>query len=227
LFSSGSSALEGENMVLTLKKYFVNKTNEYEDMTSRVGALRIFLENILSGQVPNDEYGVEKLTRFCQSLIDGQRIGVAGLRDGSWSVSPDPSEISEEDLVDYHYFPTYIALSLLITCSEKYPEEIGSLPGLNEVLIRGFEFSLTGNLEGFGFNSLFQQVESVLILGSGGCIRWLADHPEVCPSLAARLKEIGGEYKSRLEKGDTVLPFGGDYKPQFTLALKTLEPLFK
>ncbi len=212
-------------MILTLKKFFVNKDNDYGNMAERVGARRIFLENVLSGKVPNDEYGVDKLKAYCESLIEGQRMGVPGLEDGSWSVSPDPSGVSEEDKVDFHYFPTYVALSMLLACSKKFPREIGSLPGLEEALHRGFRFAITGNLDGFGFNNLFQQVESILILGSGGCPGWLAENPEVCPALNKRLKELGNEFRARLETGDTVLSFGGDYKTQFTLAVKLLQPL--
>jgi len=212
-------------MILTLKKFFVNKDNDYGEMTERVGARRIFLDNVLAGKVPNDEYGVEKLLAYCQSLIDGQRKGVSGLEDGSWSVSPDPSEVSEEDLMDYHYFPTFIAIAMLTTCAEKFPEEIGSLPGLEEAILQGYQFALGCNLEGYGYNSLFQQLESILILGSGGCISWLAKHPEACPGMVKRLREIGADYQSLLDKGDTVLSFGGDYKLQYTLAVSYLEPL--
>ncbi len=212
-------------MILTLKKFFVNKDNDYEEMASRVGAHRIFLENILSGQVPNDEYGPDKLRSYCESLVQGQRTGVEGLEDGSWSVSPDPSEISQEDAMDYHYFPTFIALAILTHCSRKFPEQIGSIPGLEDALVKGFHFAASSNLEGFGFNSLFQQIESILILGSGGCPAWLKEHPEACPSLVERLREIGREYRKRLDSGDTALSFGGDYKPQFTLAVRFLEPL--
>lgn len=211
-------------MTLTVKKFFVNKDNDYEEMASRVGAHRIFLENILAGKVPNEEYSPEKLALYCASFIERQRKGVSGLADGSWSVSPDPSGVSEEDRMDYHYFPTFIALAILTICAEKFPEEIGALPGLEEALAGGYRFALTGNLEGYGFNSLFQQIESVLILGSGGCLKWLAARPEVCPGLNARLAEIAREYRTRLEGGDTALPFGGDYKVQFTLALKFLQP---
>ena len=212
-------------MILTLKEFFVNKDNDYEDMASRVGARRIFLENILAGKVPNEKYGIGPLKIYCQSLIDRQRIGVPGLKDGSWSVSPDPLGVAEEDRMDYHYFPTFIALSTLIACSRKFPEEIGSLGGLEDALIKGFRFVAAGNLEGYGFNSLFQQVESILILGSGGCIAWLMEHPNASPELNIRLKELGAEFQNRLDSGDTVLSFGGDYKRQFSLAVKILEPL--
>ena len=213
-------------MILTLKKFFVNKDNDYEDMVSRVGAHRIFLENILAGRAPNEEYGIEKLKVYCQSLIDGQRKGVSGLQDGSWSVSPDPSGVAEEDQVDFHYFPTFIALAALTTCSGKFPEDIGTLPGLDEAIALGYEFAISGNLDGYGFNSLFQQIESILILGSGGCPAWLMDHPDICPAMVKRLREIGEDYKKRLAAGNTAMSFGGDYKTQFALAVKLLGPVF-
>jgi len=212
-------------MILTLKKFFVNKDNDYSDMSERVGARRIFLDNVLAGKVPNDDYGVEKLIVYCQSLIDGQRKAVPGLNDGSWSISPDPSEVSEEDLMDYHYFPTFIAIAMLTACARKFPEEIGSLTGLDEAIVQGYKFAIGCNLEGYGFNSLFQQLESVLIMGSGGCISWLVNHPDACPGIVKRLREIAADYQSHLDKGDTVLSFGGDYKRQYTLAVTYLEPL--
>jgi len=211
-------------MILTIKKFTINKDNDYEKMTSKVGQLRIFLEHILSGRVPNDSYSLDDLTGFCRSLIETQRSAVPGLADGSWSVSPAPGEITREDEMDYHFFPTFLALALLVTGGRK-DSRIPALPGYEEALKRGFAFAITGNLDGYGFNSLFQQVEAVLILGSGGCISWLADNRNCCPELAVRLKELGDNFRHRLESGHTVLEFGGDYKAQFTLASQFLRPL--
>jgi len=211
-------------MILTIKKFSINKDNDYEKMTSKVGQMRIFLENILSGRVPNESYSSDNLYNFCRSLIEAQRPSGPELADGSWSVSPEPSEVAEEDRIDYHYFPTFLALSLLVSCGKK-DSRIPALPGYNDALRRGFEFSMSGNLEGVGFNSLFQQVESILILGSGGCFSWLADNPECCPDLVGRLRELENVFRTRLESGDTVLDFGGDYKTQFTLVCQFLKPL--
>lgn len=211
-------------MVLVLKKFKINKDNDYEDLLSTAGRMKIFLENVLSGQVPHDTYKPETLFHYCRSLVEGQRGEEPGLAAGSWSVSPVPEEIGEEDAMDIHYFPTMIALATLVFCGNKYAE-VRDIPGYEDSLKRGFGFAISGGLKGIGFNSFFQEMESVLILGSGGCPLWLKEHPEACPALAERLLELGREYALRLEKNDTVLEFGGDYKRQFVLALRLLEPL--
>ena len=207
-----------------MKKFIINKDNDYEKMTSRVGQMKIFLEHILAGRVPNEEYSADSLLGFCRSLVEGQRGGEPGLAEGSWSVCSSPLDIAEDDRMDYHFFPTFIALSLLVGCAGKDPR-VRDIPGFDEALKKGFSFAVSENLEGYGFNSFFQQMEAILILGSGACPSWLQSHPECCPPMAQRLGLLGVEYKKRLDKGDTILSFGGDYKIQFQLATKFLAPL--
>ncbi|MDC7240319.1 MAG: hypothetical protein PQJ50_08160 [Spirochaetales bacterium] len=211
-------------MILTIKKFIVNKDNDYENMTSRVGQMRIFLDHILAGNVPNENYTADSLLAYCRSLIEGQRGAEEGLHAGSWSVSPAPAEIDEDDRVDYHFFPTYLALSLLVLCGEK-DHRVREIPGYEEALAKGFSFAVSRNLEGYGFNSFFQQVEAVLILGSGGCTRWLKDHPESSPEMVSCLKDLAADYSERLDTNKTVLAFGGDYREQLTLACRYMEPL--
>ena len=211
-------------MILTIKKFIVNKDNDYENMTSRVGQMRIFLDHIIAGNVPNEKYSSDSLLSYCRSLIEGQRGAEEGLEAGSWSVSPAPAEVDEDDRVDYHFFPTYLALSLLVLCGGKDPR-VRELPGYEEALKKGFAFAVSRNLEGYGFNSFFQQIEGVLILGSGGCASWLKDHPDVSPEMTDCLKSLAADYKNRLETNDTVLAFGGDYREQLNLACKYMSPL--
>lgn len=211
-------------MILTIKKFLFNKDNDYESMTSRVGQMRIFLDHILAGRVPNEKFSQDSLLQYCKSLVEGQREGMEGLDLGSWSVSPAPLEIEEDDKNDYHFFPTYIALATLVFCGQK-DSRVLALPGYDEVLKKGFTFAVSANLNGFGYNSLFQQIEAVLILGSGACPAYLVDHPDCCPAMLKRLKELGEDFQNRLDSEDTILSFGGDYKKQFTLACKLLDPL--
>lgn len=211
-------------MILTIKKFLTNEDNDYERMTSRVGQMRIFLDHILAGRIPNETFTQDSLLQYCRSLVEGQRDAVEGLEAGSWSVSPAPLEIEEDDRNDYHFFPTYIALATLVYCGEKDPR-VKEIPFYDEVLKKGFAFAVSSDLNGYGFNSLFQQMEAVLILGSGLCPAYLKAHPECCPKMLNRLKELGEDFQQHLDQGDTVLPFGGDYKKQFALACQLLEPL--
>ncbi|QEN09295.1 hypothetical protein EXM22_15400 [Oceanispirochaeta crateris] len=213
-------------MILTIKKFFPNKDNDYEKMTSKVGQMKIFLEHILAGRVPNEKYSADSLLSFCRSLVEGQRGSEAGLADGSWSVCSSALDIDEDDRMDYHFFPTFIALSLLISCASR-DSRVKTIPGFDDALKRGFSFAISENLEGLGFNSFFQQMEACLIMGSGGCFLWLKEHPDCCPPMAEKLKQLGVEFKKRLSEGETVLPFGGDYKVQFQLACQFLAPLME
>lgn len=211
-------------MILTIKKFQINEDNDYERMTSRVGQMRIFLDHILAGRVPNEKFTQDSLLQYCRSLVEGQRDEMEGLEAGSWSVSPAPLEIAEDDRNDYHFFPTYIALATLVYCGEK-DSRVRDIPSYKDVLQKGFAFAVSSDLNGYGFNSLFQQLEAVIILGSGSCPSYLKRHPECCPKMLNRLRELGTEFQNRLDSGDTVLSFGGDYKKQFTLACNLLEPL--
>ena len=213
-------------MILTIKKFLINKDNDYEKMTSRVGQMKIFLEHILAGRVPNEKFSADALLSFCRSLVEGQRGTEPGLAPGSWSVCSTAEDIDEDDRMDYHFFPTFLALSLLITCSSKDPR-VKDIPGFEDSLKKGFDFAVSENLEGYGFNSFFQQMEAALIMGSGGCPGWLKDHPECCPPMAKRLGQLGMEFKERLDQDNTILSFGGDYKVQFQLASQFLAPLME
>ncbi len=211
-------------MILTLKTFAVNKDNDYEKMASRVGQLRIFLNHLLAGDLPNQDYTQKDLAGFCRSLIDAQRGAEEGLTDGSWSVSPAPAELDEDDRIDYHFFPTYLALSLLVSSGSRFPA-LCQIPGYHEALERGFGFAVSENLQGYGFNSFFQEVEAVLILGAGGCARWLKDHPSCCPALLARLKELKADYQNRLDEERTLVDSGADYRGEYTLACTYLSCL--
>lgn len=211
-------------MILTVIKFLINKDNDYESMTSQVGKMRIFLDHILAGRVPNEKFSQDSLLQYCRSLVEGQREEMEGLDAGSWSVSPFPLEIDEDDKNDYHFFPTHIALATLVYCGKK-DSRVLEIPGYDETLKKGFAFAVSADLNGYGFNNLFQQMEAVLILGSGACPQYLKDHPDCCPAMMRRLKELAADFQHRLDSDDTVLSFGGDYKKQFTLACKLLEPL--
>lgn len=213
-------------MILTVKKFLINKDNDYEKMTSRVGQMRIFLDHILAERIPNKTFSQDSLLEYCRSLVEGQRGEMEGLQAGSWSVSPAPGEVAEDDRVDYHFFPSYIALATLVHCGLK-DSRVREIPGYEDALKNGFAFAVSSDLNGYGFNSLFQQMEAVLILGSGSCPAYLRSHPDCCPDLLRRLQELHDDFRTRLDSGDTVLSFGGDYRKQFALACKLLEPLME
>jgi len=85
------------------------------------------------------------------------------------------------------------------------------------------KFSVSRNLEGFGYNSPFQKIESLHIFIEGSVIELLNSDPRICPACYNCLIEAKEEILEALEKGNTTMEYGGDYREQYELVLKGLE----
>ncbi|MBB6482079.1 hypothetical protein [Spirochaeta isovalerica] len=204
-------------MVL-MKKFFKSKDDDYENMSVVTGSMRLVLKGLSKGMIPHENYTEDQILDFCRSLIENQAP------DGSWPVYKDKyaESISEEDKIDFLYFPTQIACAVLSYVKQNFSSS-SKLGNLDEALSAGLRFSVSRNLEGYGFNSPFQKIESLHIFIEGSVIELLNSDPRICPSCYNRLIEIKEDLIETLEKGETAMEYGGDYREQYELVLKGLE----
>lgn len=196
----------------------MSKDDDYENMSVVTGSMRLVLKGLHKGMIPHESYNVEEIIAFCGSLINNQK------EDGSWSVYKEEykSAISEEDNIDFLYFPTQIACAILSYVYLNIPG--GKLiDGIEASISSGLKFSVTKNLEGYGFNSEFQTLESLLIFTEGSVIELLNHDPRICPSCYNRLIELKEELQKKVDTGNTAMEYGGDYKEQYEFVLKGLE----
>jgi hypothetical protein len=201
-------------MVL-MKEYKKSKDDDYENMSVVTGSMRLVLKALKNGLIPHEQYTEQELISFSKSLINCQES------NGSWQVYKPEFSISEEDMVDFVFFPTQIACSILSHVKQNH--SVSELTGIDEAVSRGLKFSVSNKLEGFGYNMQFQKLESLIIFTEGSVIELLNQDPRICPSCYDRLIELKEEIQNLVEKGDTTMEYGGDYREQYEFVLKGLE----
>lgn len=200
-------------MVL-LKEFKKSVDDDYENMSVITGSLRLILKALKNSLIPHESYTELELISMCKSLINNQEA------DGSWHVHRPEDSISEEDVVDFVFFPTQIACSIL--SHVKLNCNCSDLAGLDEVLTQGLKFAVSNKLEGYGYNSTFQKLESLIIFIEGSVPQLLNNDPRICPSLYNRMIELKEEIQNQVDKGDTMMEYGGDYKEQYEFVLQGL-----
>ena len=194
-----------------IKEFKKSKDDDYEHMSSITGAMRIVLKALKNGLIPHEQYSNKDLITFCKSLINSQEP------DGSWPVHRPEDTIPEEDIVDFVFFPTQIACSILTHVKQNL--KISELKGIEDAIARGLKFSISKNLDGYGYNSAFQRLESLIIFIEGSVPEYLNQDPRICPSLYDRLIELREEIQALVDSGNTKMEYGGDYKEQYQFVL--------
>jgi hypothetical protein len=204
-------------MVL-MKKFYRSKDNDYENMSVVTGSMRLVLKGLHKTMIPHQSYTEGQVLDFCRSLIEKQK------EDGSWPVYKEEyaSSILEEDQIDFLYFPTQIACAVLSYVKQNFAGS-SRVSGLDQAISRGLKFSVSRNLEGYGYNSPFQKLESLIIFMEGSVIQLLNSDPRICPSCYERLIEVKEEIQDILDKGDTKMEYGGEYREQYEYVLAGLE----
>lgn len=193
------------------------KDNDYESLVSAHGRLRAILDALSDGTLPPD-YDDEALAAYTASLISLQG------KDGSFSVSREPGELSADERDDALRFVSWVAASLLCRLRSDMPDTANSVEGLDEALARvlnwaeaaDFAFPESGPAEAV------QQVEAAFILASGRIPAFLKESPEIAPKMADGIRTLEAGFRKRLESGDTSLPGGIDYRSLFEEALAGL-----
>lgn len=201
-------------MVL-MKEFKRAEIDDYEELSVVTGSMRLVLKGLHRGMIPHESYSIEEIASFCSSLIRNQKP------DGSWQVFSDDYSLPEEEENDFLYFPTQIACAVLSHVKQKLPTP--GIEGIDEAISAGLKFSVKKNLEGYGFNTRFQLLESLVIFIEGSVAELLNSDPRICPPCYNRLIELKQEIQSLLEKGETLMEYGGDYREHYEYVLEGLK----
>lgn len=198
------------------KKIVKSEKNDFEKMAGSVEAMRNVVRHFKVGTLPNDEFSLEDYREYCEHLIQIQEI------NGSWTVAGDPSFLSGDEVVEFITYPSYLALGALVMHDEILSGEL--LEGRDKALVNGFS---QAKLEGYGEDSLFQTIEMVFMMIEAGIPPWLVNmrSEESFYPISIKLISLRDKLQSRLDGGDTILPFGGDYKEIFELVVAGLSVL--
>ena len=190
-----------------------SKENDYEKMGGAVESMRNVVRQFRLGNLPSEEFTLEDFQKYISHLIDIQE------EDGSWTVASRPEQLADDEKVEFIAYPTFLAVGTLVMAEEFLPE--ADFAGFDGVLEKGFSAM---KLEGYGEDSLFQIIEMVLILIEAGIPLWIADKRsiDVYNNKALKLISFRDKLQSRLDAGDTILSFGGDYREIFELVVSGL-----
>jgi len=207
--------------MLMIKSFRLSRDMDFEHMGSIVGSMRFLLEAFASGQLPDEDYTLDDYIGYISSLPEKQ--WKTGVTAGSWTVAPEPEKVKEDERLDFIFFPSWCACASISWLIQNHPEKASAINGLEESLVQGLKFSISENLEGFGITGELQTIEAALILGAGGLLQLLKKNPHFSPELKNRLDELKTDYRNKLDRGETDLPYGGSYKEIFEQVCRFLE----
>lgn len=179
---------------------------DFEHQGAIVGLMKDVVTYLKNDKIPYEKYTMDDLKGYIKSLIELQRE--EEIVKGSWAVAPEPENTPEDEVVDFHYFPTYLGVTTLTLFKLKYPNEAEGIKGYNEALLNGMKFSVKNNFKGVGFNSGFQRLEAAILLSKGDTPIFLKNNPEFCPELLQELIAVRNEVVSAVEKKQIVNEFG-------------------
>jgi len=192
-------------MYVTARKFQICRDMDYEHLLVSVGKMKNVLEAFYSEMFPVESYTIDNLKTFCLSLVENQREDQNGLNFGSWAVAPEPENVSEEDAMDFIYFPSVIGVALLSFYYMTYRDTLSDDEAcqLIKALEKGIEFAIEKDLNGYAFNSEFQKLESIIIFCKGKVFRLLEEKKELSPKLAVIWNEFYEQIKKARKSGNS------------------------
>ncbi|MBN2616683.1 MAG: hypothetical protein JXR64_00075 [Spirochaetales bacterium] len=193
-------------MLYVLDKFRICEDMDFENQGAIVGLMKDVVTYLKEDKIPNEKYTINDIKIYLKSLIDLQRK--EEIVKNSWSVAPEPQNTPEDEEVDFHFFPTYLAVATLSLAKQKYPEITEEIPGYMEALKLGMEYAVSNKFNGFGFNSNFQRLEAAILLSKGDVAQFLLQNPTLCPDLLQELKEVLLEVTDAVKNKKIINDFG-------------------
>jgi len=187
-------------------KEFRGKLCNIGEMQKAVKDMLELLVKMSSGEIPNSDYTLDDLTSFCKSLVRSQETieieNEKGVKTtvGFWCVSETLSMPSDAE-VDFLFFPTYIAISILTRFMQQYPDIAKEIPMYEEVLKRGYRGVTLRGLRGHGFEAIADMVRAIEIFDMGGVPGYLSSNPSFSPELLDLLRDIKKFSEEKMKKG--------------------------
>ncbi len=201
-------------MIYVLDKFRICRDMDFEHQGAIVGLMKDVLTYLQKDKIPYKKYSMDDLKNYIRSLIELQRKEEI-IKD-SWSVAPEPENTPEDEIVDFHFFPTYLAVATMSLFKQKYPDEISDISGFDNALKSGMYYSVSKKFKGFGFDSDFQRLEAAILLSKGKVAELLLREPELCPPLLEELRlvlsEVTEAVKNKKIVNDFGINLGNEYK---------------
>ncbi len=196
---------------------------DFEHQGAIVGLMKDVLTYLQKDKIPYEKYTMDDIKKYLMTLIDLQRT--EDIVKDSWSVSPEPENTPEDEEIDFHYFPTYLAVATLALFKQKYPEEVKNLEGFEHALKTGMLYAVSKQFNGYGFNSNFQRLEATILLSKGSVAELLLAEPDLCPTLLSELKAVLAEVTESVKNKQIVNDFGINLGNEFKAILIGLDCL--
>lgn len=170
-----------------------------KEMQFFVAKMEDVLLQLESFEIPNDSgFTKRSLSKYCESLVENQRIGLTRTKDNSWAVVDDDLEMPSDARVDFIFIPTYIAVATLSFVYLNYPDIANKIDGYDNSLKKGMMFCTHRGLRGHGFEYIDGIIEALVILSIGQVPSLLERKPELCPELKQTFSHVEKELDSIL-----------------------------
>lgn len=210
-------------MLYVLDKFRICRDMDFEHQGAIVGLMKDVVTYLKKDKIPYEKYSMDDLKGYINSLIELQRS--EEIVKGSWAVAPEPENTPEDEIVEFHYFPTYLGVAAMSLFKLKYPEEAKTIDGFDKALLEGMKFSVKNSFNGYGFNSDFQRLEAAILLSMGDTPVLLKNNPELCPELLAELISVRNEVVKAVENKKLVNDFGINLGNEYKAVLLGLNVL--
>lgn len=210
-------------MLYVLDKFRICRDMDFEHQGAIVGLMKDVVTYLKKDKIPYEKYTMDDLKGYIESLIQLQRK--EDIVKGSWAVAPEPENTPEDEIVDFHYFPTYLGVAALSLFKLKFPSEAESIKGFDTALLDGMKFSVKNNFNGFGFNSDFQRLEAAILLSMGDTPVFLKNNQDFCPELLKELILVRNEVVKAVEAKKIVNEFGINLGNEYKAVLLGLNML--
>ncbi len=210
-------------MLYVLDKFRICRDMDFEHQGAIVGLMKDVVTFLKEDKIPYEKYTMDDLKKYIKTLIDLQRS--EDIVKNSWSVAPEPENTPEDEEVDFHFFPTYLAVATLSLFRQKYPEEADDFTGFDKALKTGMFYAVSNKFAGFGFNSDFQRLEAAILLSKGKVAELLLAEPELCPPLLEELKAVLSEVTTAVKNKQIVNQFGINLGNEYKAVLIGLDCL--
>ena len=204
------------------KAFHVCAPPSVDEMQELVQAMRDTLDALAHREIPDVHYTIDDLTRYCESLVRGQRGSLGRTAADSWSVAADDNEMPADAHVDFVFIPTYLAVATLTRVRLDHPGIFAAIPGFDESLKRGMDFATHRALEGHGYDATAGMIDAALIFAEGTVFEFLSASPGFCPKLLATLNNLKQALTERISSGNTKGSWGEEYHSDFLSVVETL-----
>ncbi|MEZ8202175.1 hypothetical protein [Vibrio splendidus] len=169
------------------------------EMQFFVAKMEDVLLQLESYEIPNESSFTERnLCKYCESLVENQRVDLSRTKDDSWAVVDDDLEMPSDARVDFIFTPTYIAVATLSFVYLNYPDIANKIDGYDNSLKKGMNFCTYRGLHGHGIEYIDGMIEALVILSIGQVPSLLDRKPEFFPELKQTFSRVENELDSIL-----------------------------